>query len=601
MRFHFGVSLSWRKIKKYLIPILIGILLGFFGQFLNILTVYAAQKKVENLNTTYNFQMYTYDNYNFNQKIFNDLSIYQFLNEYVNKDFSNHYTLITFNDDWIFINLVERRSNYNFGFSIYGYNDSDLTYIQFLPIDTHYIRTPPNTYTWGIKIGSSSNPFNTQAYQNFKNCSENNNCSKTGLYDENSYTWEYTTNFNNIFRLSNQFPDLVVSNDDSYNFQHYLYSNSLYWTNIQFIYYDVVTDASTSPKGNAYFKKVIINGHEMQPGDNIPMAYTGSTPPIGGNELPTWSNTIPNLYFNVGPTDISTFNYSFNFKSSYNSSEYIDNLNYNINFYGKINNTDYYSYEKISCSFSNTNFSYSNGINTLNFNGITCSSDLSNYVNISGNILFYGLDNINTSIYDIETGFYYLNGPVYDIYEHFTNLLEGQSLSISCNKPRCYGNIYSSNDFSFYQSYDLKGNKSTLSSSRYSNPTPIIYGIDVNKFYIIYSRSSSSNNFDLLFSKDSIYGINYTQDNSFHYFDENGDVTSSIIDDYNSGTSNSDYDISYYMSIVSNCIYNLSDDIYEFSVIVQNFYNSIPIGFQNLIFIFFILGNVMITYKLIRK
>ena len=49
MRFHFGVSFSWRSIKRFLIPFIIG-LLTFFGiNYLNIARVHA----LTNLDTNY--------------------------------------------------------------------------------------------------------------------------------------------------------------------------------------------------------------------------------------------------------------------------------------------------------------------------------------------------------------------------------------------------------------------------------------------------------------------------------------------------------------------------------------------------------------------
>ena len=65
MRFHFGLSFSLKKLKKFIFPILIGILSYFFGgNLFGCLNVYATS--YDNYDTTYNITLPELDFSTFN-------------------------------------------------------------------------------------------------------------------------------------------------------------------------------------------------------------------------------------------------------------------------------------------------------------------------------------------------------------------------------------------------------------------------------------------------------------------------------------------------------------------------------------------------------
>ena len=265
MRFHMGVSFSWRSIKKIIFPILLGILAYFGFNFLGLGIIQV--NALENYNTSYSL---TYSELEVLDTKVDDTYTYNQFFDYVNNLESQYYNLI------IGVNFYHNNdSDYNVGLirfqlmpvsvssypvAIYGKN----TYPQ-----GFYLRPfgnqSPRYYDIQIYNNSITDILQNTTYVKFLNCYQNNSCSgSTGSVFDNQYNFAHFSSYN-------------FSNDNSY-IGTFPYFNSsfldgttnnyalLYSTKVP-LYYSNTFDTSNN---SILYKKIFINDKELEIGDYVP-------------------------------------------------------------------------------------------------------------------------------------------------------------------------------------------------------------------------------------------------------------------------------------------------------------------------------------------
>lgn len=595
MRFHMGVSFSFRKLKKFLFPILVGILAYFLGSKFELLSVYAATNYT-NLDTNYNI---TVNEIDFNQIYstntpLGDISYIDFYNNILLLNSEYYYVSLNYlySSDIISVSLIPRQLNdSDLYYNIYGNNRQSG-----LRLWTTSSQIPFYGYDFTFQK-NIDNIFNSQEYLDLVNCYVGNVCPSSYIDDNGS-----------VSNITAFYPYITTdyigfNNDDSfdttYNGDIIFYTDLPYSYNSSFIY-----QTNTAYNYYYYIKSIYINGKKLENGDPIPTYSNIFNMKPTTDEFPKVMNHLPYLYFKVEKSELSNFKTSIDFDSyeiNYQSSFFTQ-------FFGRTNNGEYYLYERISCSFEQNSWRMDNYNSNFALSGIICSSDISNYDYIYSNVSFdyYGNDNINKNIYNFNftsnAQNYYKEGGGYDIYESFNNLPTSYRIWLS-SKNLSLAQVYSSNEYTNYSAYDLNLNYNITYSynSQYRNPFPMSYGTEINRLYLIHNNSTNTDTtqLNLLFNYNTLVSTNLNGNNGY-YFDSNGNITNSnfTIED---NLIEDNYNVNYYFNIVNNYIDSLSSDMVEFSNIVQNVYDRIPNQYQIIIFTLFILGCVMIIYKIIKE
>ncbi len=267
MRFHMGVSFSWRTLKKFIIPILLGALayFGFSGIFDNFDFPLGFMRLIrvnalENYDTTYNLEYTDYSNL-LDNKIDDNLTYNEFLNLLIDSKSDYYDFVITLNPyasyniyylDTINILLLDKTSS--IPINIYG--RSSFLYQSFYS-SNNYI--PVIIYTFSFTNGDI---LSSGTYSDFSNCYLNNsNCSSKRTLSLHAFRCPVSSNNtddNSCFS--------VPTNSNSSNFEYgfiYYSSKPLYLS----AYSSYVNNS------NYFFKTLVLNDKTYSNGDYFPTYY----------------------------------------------------------------------------------------------------------------------------------------------------------------------------------------------------------------------------------------------------------------------------------------------------------------------------------------
>lgn len=546
---------------------------------------------IENYDTSYTL---VYDNYyeSTDDILFSNTTLTTFYSDLLSyyNEHNNYYYMIIANSR---IYLLPINDYSELSASIYGYTSSNGTsqYMQFTQTIQKmvYFEFPSNGSTYDI--------MTTGWYSHLKDCLNGSVC--TTNRTSSGFNYSYSSNYGQLTFFSGSIlTGSTLSNDSDavitgamipyfssipIKFEPNSYqisANNVYLKNI--IYLDITTSRG------GYFPTYLdsLEYEDFVNFDSIGNIYVGGIP----------KNNLSSVIYK------SSFNYV--------DSNYVDSLEPQFLYFGRINNTTYYSYEKINCSSSYTiEKNESTNLATINLfsNGISCSSDLTNYDNIYIRV-YYNYDNNSDSLIkayksSINYGYTnrlkdstanYLNSYIYERFENFSSS----------------SSIVLSSDYSLVNSYFISNSDSIVSVSVDRNgnilsdltQNPISYGSSIGNNILIYDTLYDYVNFsniDLFIDYRSIVSI--SNNDVYTYYDSNNDLTTNTIINDHTLVDINDYNISYYNNIVSNFIDSFSNDITSFSLIIQSAYDSAPDFLQIFIYVVFILICIYFIYRLILR
>lgn len=279
MRFHFGVSFRLKTLKKFLFPILIGILAYFGINFLGlgIINVNA----LENYDTS--FTLYYRDelSYLLDTKVDNS-NTYRDYFDNLNTISSDYYNIIV---------MFSTSSSYG-KLSITGHriyfipkSTSSVSSSLFSDSSSFYIRLGGNSYNYVNQYLNTTNVgtdiFTSQMYLDIVNCLQNNNCTSSYISTNGSMTYNIAL----AFPINN----VIIDNNNSYEVfsPSYTTGNSLqpkiiYSSQVP-IYISNDYNISNS---NTFYKKLIFYDKELNIGDYFPTYkdYLDNLPIDDGND-----------------------------------------------------------------------------------------------------------------------------------------------------------------------------------------------------------------------------------------------------------------------------------------------------------------------------
>lgn len=434
----------------------------------------------------------------------------------------------------------------------------------------------------------------------------------------NTYSLTYLTDdfFNNI-KLKLQDNSIINSSVSTSRSSPGYY---LYYTNSEQIY-------SLNPISSDTLYNFKSYNNVVNYGTFLPSYKKRSeTPPIIPTEDETlkynFINTFSNIYgyfdnYNNMNINIDLSRQKLFFVGSSLSS--IDDLILNdIYFIGRKNNNNYYSYEKLSCTFSN---SHSDSEDTLflirhfTINNISCSENLSQYDRVLYNIKFNKTNNIyqlnfagnsnliDYKIFDLNNNYFFDNFTFSTTTEYLVsssieknfmidsnflifssdNALGCQTnidnLNInSCYATKNYSNINSYNSFvGVYNSFGLTLKANTLDDILSYDVLNVGFNIDNN---IIISKNNNNNYY---YTNNDII-----ENNNFDFVGQN-----------NNNVSNQN--INDYFSFISNYQENYFNTFKSFSSLVFDIFNSFDPFIQNTILFVFISCLIVILFKVLRR
>lgn len=601
MRFHFGVSFRWKSIKKFLLPFLIGVL-SFFGlSKFQILQVYADS----NFDTTFTFDLPQTDV--FDENVTSDKTYKEFVDSLISGDSEYYYYFILSNPttaNSMQIWLIPKNDTIR-KFNFYFY-DGSLRLFGFRN----------TTYKW-FSFGVTNNSFNDRyGVDIFQDCYYDNTCPTYYIPESDNHAFQYSfynINSNNPLPLftcanCNNFVNNQSYDLNNYNIAYTSGSRIVFKTSYPMLVDTTLTRSGTS--GSSYlYKSVIMNNITLNDDVNIPSYYDlyYSSEPDESLSLPYYLDELGTFFIGSIPKanlGSLTSTISFNFTGLEN----IDSIRYNILYFGRINHSDnYFSYEKINCNPLNivsSAIGEDHVITTFFPNGLTCSSDLTNYDNIYIQIQPYNYNSTDKSIYNLEMTTSYGNitrlsnstvtyNPVY-IFEKFENLPNDFSFLFSTLEPKQIIYYLSNNKYLVSLDVDMSTNKLGSLDVKY-------FGTDYNKNLMLFNMTSyysGLTNLNLFLQPDTILSTHYN--NSYSYYDDNGNLVDSEIINNKNVSKDDTYNVDNYLDVINNYINDLNDDMYNFSHLVQDSYDSIPENFQIIIFISFILGCIYLTFLFIR-
>ena len=619
MRFHMGISFRLKTLKKFLIPILIGIASYFGFSLFNIDIVHA----YDNTNTgyyidymDYDFSYYTFGDYSF-QDVWNLLTTESeyydiYIQAYYDSTNDNFSLIPYFIPKNINTNVysLARGSNINNNFTSYGYSN-----------------IPTGVFSYYSPIGSS---FDSTKYDKIYNCLYNN----TGCNDYNYFSIP-TSSTINLFNITS---DTTINNNDDYfflvpyslQFGDYfpLYNNS----GITFTYiFSSVSNSSTS-----FAKKLYINSTLIDNWDSIPMycdIYDCSNWGTGGGgDTPLFNVVSPDFKYFYGyttPQDLSSTFIGVN----YNVNDLVDyNANYDrlmTSYFGRIDHGTYYSYESLTCTRDITYFDdYDNNLFSYLLNNFSCNGNLSNYDRI---YITYGLrhydDSKDSYIYNLNINSN-INYKYTDykglIYDNF-NLSSEFIMLLSTNDSYNPVNVKFTSDNS-YMSFQLVSNKDSniitrtngsfgyycafgnsgdvlnpYCSADFGNP---IYQSNLMIFDdAAYSGGNSLTNLDIFLQDDSIIiSVAYNGADFIYYDDTYNIVDNTISLTYDKLPHDSGYDsIMTIIKDINDYFNDLQADLGKIHNIVQDIYDDIPLGYRSAILIFYCIGLIYLLYCEIKR
>lgn len=419
MRFHIGVSFRWKTIKKFLLPILLGILafFGFNAIFSNLdlpidLMRFLRVNAAENYNTYYNFEIEE-DMFNLDKQFSTNLTYKDVLDNLItlSNDYYDFYIYLNKNPtlqnnttNEIIVNLYRKNTSLNVQYSGQSSTSS--------PFSTKSNSSDYIVRQFKIRSSSSSSfALSSDIYTSLSNCLNNNIC--PGGYV--SYNFGTSTN-------AFSFPDLFYkglttsfNNTDSFN----LVGNNVAVSNLQgWFYYSTIPLIYSNSLYNS--SSILLKNFRF---NEIEVGI--------GQEFPTYLDLFPNepaeILEEYSSSEIETYNF-FNYQITPDIDYKLhlifdsptDDLDDRINFclYGKKLTNNYYSYDQLSCAYSLAYNKDFNSITNLYHYDLTLSFtsslnrnniDLSNYLSLSSTLSF----NNKYKIYNLQ-----YNSPDDSIFIH---------------------------------------------------------------------------------------------------------------------------------------------------------------------------------------
>lgn len=584
MRFHFGVSFRLKTLKKFLFPILIGILAYFgFGGLFGCIKVNA----LVNSNTFYNLDVDESDFTSiFESQFYTDMSYKEVLDYFSNYD-SEYFNVVVWSynsESDIYLNLFPKDFTLRKG--IYG-NNNGLSFYggPSVSVRNYSVVLFKRSYTM-----LESNIFNL-----LKTCLDTNNCTANASGDG---IISYNSNTNAVNRNLLYFNEsMSLENDMSYNLSNYSLGTFLYYSQAPFLY--DLSDSGSS----YYFGKSLYLNNKTYTTDVEMFSYTS----LFDNSLNKVFDSIDRIYVGSIPKDqINNFKIDLSFH--YLDVDYVHSLEPYILYYGRKDNNGYYSYENIVCNSSTLFEKVYNSekeiiTSSLLPNGFNCN-DINDYDYIYLYIQMLGEG--NSKLQDLSITSNYGNLTILDsskssglhIYEKLYNQNSSFSYLLSTNDFKNVAYYISDSKYTILTDVFRKDNN-RINQVNYN---PLEFGLYNNTNAILFNLSNVYNgitNLDLFLNENTI--ISSSNNNSYYYYDDTGQIVNNNIVNKLIVNFDDSYDVSYYFGQVSSFVDSLSLSINQFSIIIQNFYDSMPSVFQLFLLVGFILVCTYFTFLLIRK
>lgn len=557
-----------------------------------------------NNNTTYTVDYI--ESTNMDSQIFNDLTYNQLLEYYTNYDSQYYNLVVSFTSSEVTIDFYPKTFN-NIKLSFFGFkNRHQLNY--------HYVFSSA-TSQYQVNIQSSnSDYFGSSEFNKLKNCLDNNVCwsSYESVNSSIFFKFSRTTNeFENIvFVTSNDIPN-TINNNSSYVISTQTFYSYIYSSQVPIIVdYDSYYDYS-----DHYYKKLILN-NELLEDESEFVTYRDIFTPESDDSSSNYYENVGNLYIGSIPKN-NLNNFSATFTYNYSDENYVNSIEYRYLFFGRVNHNTYYSYEPINCTtsvLSSTAIDTTKKQATTTFfpYGLTCSSDLTSYDNIYIRIYNTYDVNTNSSIFNlkgrVQSGYYKRLSDVRAtsnssyIYERFEDLDSSFSFMLSTQRDLDYA--YYETDNKYIASVSVNRDNNSIGSLILN---PISFGTQSNTNAIIYNMSnyySDNTDLDLFLNYNTIVSFNSSDDSingTYTFYDSQNTISTGSVTNNHLLVVSDSYDVSYYFNQVNDFIDSMSLDVYNFSTLIQMFYDSAPSFLQIFIFCVFILICFYFLYLLIRK
>ena len=545
MRFHIGCSFSFRKLRKIIFPILVGLFSYFFGSyfFSGYIDVFAATNT--NLNTRFNV-VYEEVDYSSIQIDTQGHSIQDFFDNVVALARASEYydTIIfanTFNplsESYAVkyrIFLIEKNtidsSNYSTFFGRKSSSYAGRSRFQGIASNYDAYAYLYNTFV----IGSNSFLYNdyhdNPSFVNLSSCLlENVGCSNlelTTLNTGNDFSLSSSINFNNndsfTFDLFDRNYLNTTTAGSRYNFSG---QTTPYFSTFPLVFSNSFVPTTSE---DLFFKNLSINEVNYSIGDIIPtycQLYS-----LCEEETPglTTYNYLDDIFISNIPTNNYT-NLELKFSFNYFNSNFYDNFHIQGLFYGRVNNGTYYSYEPITCSLTGGSAFgdfFVNGTYRIS----SCSSNLSNYDSIILRARMTTLDLITN--FTFSTNYGHINiAPVYngsnnvEIMDYFGSLSPDFSVLISSNENSVNLEYKGNDKYTLAQ----RINKATNDISALAQTGVISFGSNSNSNIMLYNYSLENNtNTDLyLFFSEGVI-VSFGDNGSYTYYDDSNTINTESI------------------------------------------------------------------------
>ena len=417
MRFHVGFSFRLKTLKKFLFPILIGILAYFgFGGLFGCLQVNA----LVNSNTFYRFDVYENDFDIYDTSYYNDMTYRDVLDYFAtyNSEYFNIVVWSYMSTSEVYLNLYPK--NFILHKGVYGNSGG---------LDIHGGGTfSVRSYSIYLFKNENMSMFDSTTFNDVKTCLDTNVCNTSANLDGGiSYVGNTNGSDKDLLDFSES---MNLDNDMSYNLSGFTLRSFLYYSQVPFIF-----DLSQSINNYYFGKSLYLNDKTYTTDVEMP-SYISL---FDKSNLNKDFESIDKIYIGqVSTSDINSLKIDLSF--NYIDSNYIESLQPFINFYGRVDNNGYYTYEDLTCNVSNlSNFNIDSNRNLVIgslFNGVSCTSSLANYDNIyvyiqmrsSGSSIINNL-NISSNYGNLKTFKSIMQD--FQVYEVFNNLSYDDSIVLS--------------------------------------------------------------------------------------------------------------------------------------------------------------------------
>lgn len=592
MRFHVGFSFRLKTLKKFLIPILLGILSYFGLSYFNLTIV----KAYGNLDSYYNLEV---DEVDFSQYDIFDYNMQDLL-DYSFNDYENFY---------VNTRVYIQGNSYAVSFALYPKNANN-----------------PNVGIYNNKGSSSGSSMHIQSYdysyQSFYSY-------YLSTYDENEFHNVYdrfidclytdyclSSDMSSQYDLPSYYTDTNVNNYDSYNINVFYnnYEGGYYYNN----QLPVINYQSNISDNWFYVKSIRVNNVEVPFYDFIP-SYCELYSCSSNNDNVNFelvSNRILYTYTNFDTNDLNDINFHYSYGVE-DLNTYLDNYNDYYYFYGRVNHSNnYYSYEPINCSINKT-FDNDFDLNyfSLDIDNFTCSSSLTNYDKL---FFMYGVNfndeniskTIKASIITSNVSFIYdyYRGRIYDNFDNLSTDFSFVISSQSLDNKYSIVNLKTNNNYVVYS--DISNVNSTLNIDASGNlfQNCVIGEFCQVEFYnnnlLIYNDETYNNSFNTnlgIILNNENFIISFSNNNNYYYYDDSNNIVNNDINYTYNNTINDSYNLTYYFNQINSFIDSLDSDLYNFHNILDSIYSNIPLFIQSFIFAVYLLFLTYLLFRFIRK